>query len=34
MNPESWANIGGVAGSAVALIFSFIGIRLIVFKKV
>ena len=33
ISPESWANIGGVAGSAVALIFSFIGIRLVVFKK-
>ena len=34
ISPEGWANIGGVAGSAVALIFSFVGIRLIVFKKV
>jgi len=33
VSPEGWANIGGVAGSAVALVFSFVGIRLIVFKK-
>ena len=31
--PEGWANIGGIAGSAVALVFSFVGIRLVVFKK-
>lgn len=39
MNPlfgltlDQWANIGGVAGSAVALVFSFIGFKLAVFKK-
>ena len=33
ITPEGWANIGGVAGSAVALIFSFVGFRLLVFKK-
>lgn len=31
--PEVWANVGAIAGSAVALIFSFIGFRLIVFKR-
>ena len=29
---ESWANLGGIAGSAVALVFSFVGFRLLVFK--
>ena len=33
ITPEGWANIGGIAGSACALIFSFIGFRLVVFKK-
>ena len=33
LNHNQWANIGVVAGSAVALIFSFVGFRLIVFKK-
>ena len=33
MSLDGWANIGGVAGSAVALMFSFAGLRLIVFKK-
>lgn len=33
IRPEGWANVGGVAGSAVALVFSFIGFRLLVFKK-
>src|SRR3989344_3464343 len=39
MNPvlgltlDQWANVGGVAGSAVALVFSFIGFKLAVFKK-
>lgn len=32
-SPEAWANIGAVVGSAVALIFSFIGFRKFVFKK-
>ncbi len=30
---DQWANIGGVAGSAVALMFSFVGFKLAVFKK-
>jgi hypothetical protein len=29
----SWANIGSIAGSAVALIFNFIGFRLAVFNQ-
>ena len=33
MTPEAWANIGGVAGSAIALILSFTGFKLAVFKK-
>ena len=32
ITPEVWANIGAVFGSACALIFSFLGLRLIVFK--
>lgn len=31
--PEQWANVGTVVGSAVALVFSFIGFKLAVFKK-
>ncbi len=33
MTPEAWANVGNIFGSAVALIFSFVGFRLVVFKK-
>ncbi len=33
INPERWANVGGIAGSAVALVFSFVGFRMVVFKK-
>lgn len=33
LNATQWANIGAVAGSAVALISSFLGFRLVVFKK-
>lgn len=33
LDENTWANVGAVAGSAVALIFSFAGFRLIVFKK-
>ncbi len=33
MNAHQWANAGAVAGSAVALIFSFVGFKLAVFKK-
>lgn len=33
MNPQQWANIGTIAGSAVALIFSFIGFKVAVFKN-
>ena len=32
ISSNGWANVGGVAGSAVALIFSFVGFRLMVFK--
>ena len=31
--PEVWANVGAVAGSAAALIFSFVGFKMVVFKK-
>lgn len=31
--PQAWANMGAVAGAAVALAFSFIGFKLLVFKK-
>ncbi|MDO8584467.1 MAG: GtrA family protein [bacterium] len=31
-SPEVWANVGAIAGSAFALIFSFVGFRLVVFK--
>ncbi|OGN03123.1 MAG: hypothetical protein A2655_00765 [Candidatus Yanofskybacteria bacterium RIFCSPHIGHO2_01_FULL_43_42] len=30
---DQWANVGGVAGSAVALVFSFAGFKLAVFRK-
>ncbi len=33
LSPAVWANVGAVAGSAVALIFSFVGFKLAVFKK-
>ena len=33
LGPYVWANVGAVAGSAVALIFSFIGFKVAVFKK-
>ena len=33
LNPATWANVGAVAGSAIALIFSFVGFKLAVFKK-
>lgn len=32
LSAELWANLGAVAGSAAALVFSFLGIRLLVFK--
>ena len=32
IGPKGWANIGAVAGSAVGLIWNFIGFKLIVFK--
>lgn len=32
-SPEAWANLGGVVGAASALIFNFIGLRVIVFKN-
>lgn len=33
LSSEAWANIGAVVGSAVALIFSFVGFRKFVFRK-
>lgn len=33
-DPKLWANLGAVAGSAIALIFSFVGFKIVVFKKV
>lgn len=33
LSPAVWANVGAVAGSAVALIFSFVGFKVAVFKK-
>ena len=33
LTADQWANIGGVAGSAVALAFSFVGFKLAVFRK-
>ena len=33
LSGDQWANIGGVAGSAVALMVSFIGVKVVVFKK-
>lgn len=33
VNQNIWANIGAVAGSAIALAFSFVGVRSVVFKK-
>lgn len=33
LSVQIWANVGAIAGSAVALIFSFIGFKVAVFKK-
>lgn len=33
LSPAVWANISAVAGSAVALVFSFVGFKVAVFKK-
>jgi putative flippase GtrA len=33
LDEKAWANVGSVVGSGVALIFSFVGFRLVVFKK-
>ena len=33
LDSNQWANVGVVVGSAVSLIFSFVGFRLVVFKK-
>src|SRR3989344_1232810 len=33
MNAHQWANIGTVAGSAIGLIFSFVGFKLTVFRQ-
>jgi len=30
---ETWGNVGNIIGSAAALIFSFVGFKLVVFKK-
>lgn len=32
IEPKAWANLGAVAGSAIGLIWNFIGFKLIVFK--
>jgi len=31
-DPKTWANVGVVVGSAVSLVFSFVGFKLVVFK--
>lgn len=33
LSVQVWANIGAVAGSAIALVFSFVGFKVAVFKK-
>ena len=33
LDTHTWANVGAVVGSAVALVFSFVGFKLAVFKK-
>ncbi len=33
LDAKTWANVGAVAGSAVALVFSFAGFKIVVFKK-
>ncbi len=33
LHENVWANVGAVVGSAVALVFSFVGFRLLVFRK-
>ena len=33
MDPHVWANIGAIVGSALGLVFSFVGFKLVVFKK-
>lgn len=33
LTPPAWANVGAIAGSAAALIFSFLGFKLAVFKR-
>lgn len=33
VSQNTWANLGAIAGSAVALAVSFVGVRIIVFKK-
>lgn len=33
LTSDQWANVGGVAGSAIALVVSFVGVKLAVFKK-
>ncbi len=33
MNPNTWANMGTVAGAACGLIFSFTGFKIVVFKQ-
>ena len=34
ISANGWANVGGISGSAVALLFSFVGFKLLVFKGV
>ena len=33
LTTDQWANMGGIVGSAMALVISFIGVKLAVFKK-
>jgi len=33
LSVQVWANVGAVAGSAIALVFSFVGFKVAVFKK-
>ena len=33
ITPQGWANVGGIAGSTVGLVFNFIGLRIVVFRK-
>jgi len=33
LDPNAWANVGAAVGSAFGLVFSFVGFRIVVFKK-